>query len=137
MDVFLVAVHDPIMQLLPTPKETVVVIEGLHVQCYVGVPDVERASSQDIVMDLRLTLADPMIPEDTMSASVSYKTVVDAVRELTGQKRWRLLEKMAEDVATVCFQDTRVYTVNILIRKVHRLPECAAVGVQRTFERGE
>lgn len=114
-------------------RKTTILIEGLHLQARVGVPAVERASPQNVVLDACITLKQPRIASDTMKDSVSYKTVVMGIQDLVRTQAWSLLETMAEAVAGVCFQDKRVDYASIRICKLRRFPECEAVGVERVF----
>ncbi len=125
------------MKRVYKPTETVILVEGLHLQANVGVPAVERASPQNILLDLHVTLENPEIASDSMKASLSYKTLVVGIEELVRKHRWSLLEKLAEAVAESCFYDERVARAWIRIRKYHRFPACEAVGVERVFERAE
>ncbi len=118
-------------------EHTEVVVEGLRVETYVGLHDPEMLSIQPIVVDLRCALVAPEVPGDDLSLTFDYVPILDEVRALALQKRRRLIETFAREIAELCLRDARVAHVVVSVRKPDKFPAVSAVGVTRTFRRKE
>jgi 7,8-dihydroneopterin aldolase/epimerase/oxygenase len=117
--------------------QTTVQIEGLEIPAHVGLNAPERDVLQTIVIDITCTLRSPAVPNDDLSQSADYVPIVAAVRELVTNKRRRLIETLAEEIAEVCFEQQHVVCCEIRISKPQKLPSTRAVGVTRTFTKGD
>lgn len=116
--------------------KTVVFVEGLALSCYVGVPDEERNTPQTVLIDIACTARSPRVEGDEIDATVDYAPIVRKVRALgVSTRKRKLIETLAEEIAAICFEDSRVAIAEVTIRKPRKLPDCDAVGVRRTFER--
>jgi len=119
------------------PTQSIVIIRGLAVHAHVGVGALERRAPQTVVVDVEIRLANPIITRDHMSASVNYVSVIRLIEETAVMEYAVLLETLAERIASHILEDERVADVIITITKPRKIPNCDAVGVRRTFQRGE
>lgn len=116
-------------------QTTDILIEGLDVQCHIGVPPEERMVLQAIILDVVCELGEHTVQKDMMEESLSYVWVVEEIRSLAQRKEFVLLETFTQEIAELVLQDLRVQVVHVTARKMHKLPDCAAVGVRRSFVR--
>lgn len=116
-------------------EKTRILIQGLRLECCVGVSRGERETRQSVEVDVQSELTQPRIAKDDISCTVSYSDLVKDIRVLVGERSFILLETMAEEIAKTCFQDPRIERLTITLRKPKKLPACEAVGVERTFVR--
>ena len=115
--------------------ETVVHVTGLEVPAFVGLHIEERQVPQTVVIDIECVLRRPVVQNDDLSESVDYMPIVNAVRTLASYCQRKLIESLAEEIAVVCFKNKHVHECRIRIRKPRKFPDCAFVGVTRTFKR--
>ena len=116
---------------------TEVFVEGFRVATYIGLHDPEMLSLQPIVIELRCTLQNPEITNDDIEQTFTYVPILEQVRILATQKKRRLIETFAKEIAEVCFADPKVVRVVVSVRKPDKFPAVDAVGTTRTFERKE
>lgn len=116
---------------------TMVYIEGLIVEFWVGVPEDERSQRQPIHLDITCDLGSPTIRCDDIGETLNYVMLYDSIQRLAKEQVFVLIETLAEAIAHLCFQDKRVLHVTVRVRKPNKLPNCAFVGVTRTFDRSE
>jgi dihydroneopterin aldolase len=118
-----------------TSTNTTVHIENLQVEAYVGQHAPEREQLQVVCISITCTLANPDVLNDQLNNSFDYVPVVGEVRALAIQRKRRLIETFAEEIADCCFSCPLVETVIVSVRKPHKLPGVGAVGTTRTFIR--
>ena len=107
-----------------------VVICDLEVFYRVGVPDEERARPQRLLltleMELDLTLA---ISRDDVRKTVDYHQVTRRLLTFGEDKSWKLIEKLADDIAQMILRDFSPQTVVVDVKKFI-LPETRFVAVR-------
>ncbi len=117
--------------------KTTVFLEGFVVSCHIGAPKGERMVRQGVRLDISCELGAVPIRRDALGETLNYASIHRDVRRLVAEREFVLLETLAEAVALICFADRRVLAVTVQARKPEKLPDCAFVGVSRTFDRSE
>lgn len=107
-----------------------IVIKNLEVRFRVGVPAEERAQPQPltITVELELDFHQAALTDD-LACTVDYFALSQAIKELGVNREWRLIEKLASDVATLALTNPRVQTVRVEVRKFI-LPDTRYVAVR-------
>jgi FolB domain-containing protein len=106
-------------------------IRDLLLRCVVGVRDWERASPQDVVLnitlhaDLRAACA-----SDEIADTVDYVAIKKQVIELVEGSSFRLVEALAQAVADVCLEDPKVRRVDVVVEKPGALRFARTVAVE-------
>lgn len=96
----------------------VIHIHDLEVQYRVGVPDEERAQPQRLLLDIQLHLDfRPAAASDDLSKTINYFAVTQQLLKFGEGREWRLIEKLAEDIATTLLTTYRPTRVRIEIKK--------------------
>lgn len=109
-------------------------ISGLHLRTIIGVNRDERRDRQDVIVDIVLhTDARIAAVSDEIEDAVNYRTITKRVIDLVENSKYHLVEKLAEEIAKLCLQDTRVESVRVGIEKPTALRFASSVGV--TIER--
>ena len=110
-------------------------IEQIEVLAHIGVPDEERGQPQ------RLTISVTFWPRraaaelnDNIDNAVNYAEVCDEVRRFVRARRDRLIETLADALATRLLEDYPIDRVAIELRK-YILPDVKFVSVTVTRER--
>ena len=126
-------------QLLPDSDgvEDQVRIEQLEIFAHIGVPDEERAARQ------RLTINIAFCPirqagelEDEISRAVNYASVAAATRTFVAASQNKLIETLANALATHLLEVFEIGRITIELRK-YILPDVEFVSVTVTRERSE
>ena len=116
---------------------TTVHLEGLEVRAFVGLHAPERNRPQIVVVDIDCTLEKPEVKSDDLLQSADYGPIAEKVRALALVRSRRLIETLAEEIAQVCLENSRVRECRIRVRKPRKLSGCEFVGITRTFFRKE
>jgi dihydroneopterin aldolase len=108
-------------------------ISALTLHTHIGVPTAERAAPQRLTVSLRLIPIRGLANlDDDLSNTVDYATVSQAVRDEAATKPRRLIETLAEDLATLLLGHFPLKAVEIELRKyVLDGAEYAAVCIRR------
>jgi dihydroneopterin aldolase len=93
----------------------IVEIRGLQVFGRHGVGEDERRDGQAFLFDVTLDLPEP--EDDSLEATVDYRAVRDAVRELSDAGSYRLLESLAAAAAEAIAARFPVEGVTVRVRK--------------------
>ena len=110
-------------------------IEGLLVRTIVGINPEERVNRQDVVIDVRLAVdMRPAAKSDDIDDAVNYRTLTKQIIALVEESRFQLIERMAQEVATLCLQDSRVAAVRVKICKpgAVRFAQSVSVTIERS-----
>ncbi|WP_419206104.1 dihydroneopterin aldolase [Photobacterium leiognathi] len=112
-----------------------VFIEQLEVIATVGVYDWEQEIKQKLVLDLEMAHDNrPAANNDDVMLALDYSTVSTAVTNLIEQGRFLLVERVAEEVASLIMTDFNVPWVKVRVTKPGAVVNARGVGVQ--IERG-
>jgi FolB domain-containing protein len=109
------------------------IIKDLVADCRLGVFEWEQAKPQPVWVDLELAVdAAAAAAHDDIEHAVDYGRLVTTLRQRMQSRPYRLLETMAEDLATLALATTGAPRVRVRVKK-RALPgvEYAAVDIQR------
>ncbi|MCL4695133.1 MAG: dihydroneopterin aldolase [Candidatus Hydrogenedentes bacterium] len=111
-------------------------IRDLTCRCIVGINPEERTNLQDVIINLTLH-ADlrEACATDRIDDTIDYKSVKLAVLAMVEESSYYLVERMAERIAEVCLQDTRVEAVRVSVDKPGALRFARSVAVEIFRER--
>lgn len=110
-------------------------IEELAVDARIGVPDDERATPQRLLFSITLVpRTDFRALEDDVQSTVDYAAVADEVRKFTSSRVVRLIETLADELATHLLETFPLREVRIELRKFI-LPGTAYVAARVTRTR--
>jgi len=95
-----------------------IVVAGLSLEARVGVGDSERATPQEIVIDveLRLDLREAGA-SDELAATVDYEAICRLVDDLVGSGSFKLLEAVAHETAMALIDRFDVPEARVRVRK--------------------
>jgi dihydroneopterin aldolase len=111
----------------------VIQICDLEVFYRVGVPDAERAKAQRLLLDIKMqhdfTAA---ASGDDLTKTIDYFAVTQRLLKFGEAREWKLIEKLAEDIALIILKEFKPATVRVEVKKFI-IPEARFVSV--TVER--
>jgi FolB domain-containing protein len=111
-------------------------VRDLAVRCIIGINDWERQVRQDVVVNLALNV-DLRRPgqTDDIGDTVDYKVLKDSIVEMVEASRFLLIERLAEEIARLCFTDSRISAATVTVDKPGALSMARSVAVEIHRER--
>jgi 7,8-dihydroneopterin aldolase/epimerase/oxygenase len=110
-----------------------ITIEDLEVSFRVGVPDEERSQPQKLLVTMVMAHDFSVAARtDDLSATIDYYAVSQRIMGLGEGREWRLIEKLAVDIAQTVLDEFGARSARITVKKFI-IPETrwVAVEVQR------
>lgn len=105
-------------------------LHGLEIETIVGIWDWERQIPQRVVIDLDMgTDIARAAASDDIADTLNYKDVSKRVQALVLERRFRLVESMAEGVARMLLDDFDIPWVRVRINKPGAIRGARDVGV--------
>jgi dihydroneopterin aldolase len=93
-------------------------IAGLGVESYIGVPKIERAHPQRLLIDLDIESdLSKAVSSDDFSETIDYQKIVEKVKRTVASKRFSLIEGLAGAISDAILKDTRIAAVSVRVRK--------------------
>ena len=112
-----------------------ITITDLEVHFHVGVPDEERAKPQRLLLTIEMTHDfSSAAATDRITKTIDYYAVSQKVIALGKDRNWKLIEKLASDVADLVLGEFQPAAVSITVKKFI-LPQAAHVSVSLTKQR--
>ena len=112
-----------------------IVISDLEVFFRVGVPDKERRHPQRLLLTVEMRCDhSKAIITDSIDATVDYFAVSEALVKFGEGKEWRLIEKLAGDIASMVLSKFGPASVAVEVKKFI-IPQAEFVSVRLTRER--
>lgn len=93
-------------------------ITGIEVFARHGVLDHEQGQGQFFSLDLSLELdLTPAGASDDLGDTIDYADLARRIHQRVSSERWNLIEKVAERVADLVLEDSRVGSVTVTVHK--------------------
>ena len=107
----------------------VIHIHDLEVSYHVGVPDEERAKPQRLLLDIQLHLDfRAAAATDDLTKTINYFAVTQQLLKFGEGRQWKLIEKLAEDIASAILTTYRPQKVRVEVKKFI-IPETKYISV--------
>jgi len=112
-------------------------IRELRTRCIVGINEWERVKKQDVIIDITL-LADltKAAQTDNIDDTVNYKELKNRIIAVVEESKYLLIERLAQTIADICLEDSRVEEVAVSVDKPGALRFARSVGVELIRTRG-
>lgn len=108
-----------------------VFVRDLVLTCSIGVHRHERVGRQRVRINLDLAVREDGDPlGDDLGNVVCYEKIADGVRRIVDRDHVKLVETLAEDIATLCLGDRRVRSARVRVEKLDVFADAASVGVE-------
>ena len=107
-----------------------IVISDLEVFYRVGVPDTERARAQRLLVTVEMQQDfSAAVATDSVEKTIDYWAVSQALLKFGEGREWRLIERLAADVAGMIISKFRAASVSVEVKKFV-IPEAQFVSVR-------
>jgi dihydroneopterin aldolase len=98
----------------------------------VGVPDAERAKPQRLLLTIDMNSDfSPAARTDRITRTIDYFAVVQRLLKYGEGRSWRLIEKLATDVADLVLSEFKPQNVTVEVKKFS-IPQARYVSVSLT-----
>ena len=105
-------------------------IHDLLVRTIIGINPEERENRQDVIINLKFAVDTRQAGlSDNIADAVNYRTICKRVFEFVEASSFLLVERLAEEIATICLEDQRVQTAWVKVEKPGALRFARSVGV--------
>ncbi len=108
-----------------------ILIKDLLIRGIIGIHDWEREKKQDILINIEME-ADcrPAGLSDDFPDAVDYRALTKSVIGLIEGSEFFLVEKLAEEIARLCLEDSRVTLARVCVEKPGAVRFSRSVGVE-------
>lgn len=107
-----------------------IIISELEVYYHVGVPDQERAKAQRLLLNLEISYDFAEAAQsDDLKSTIDYYSVCQRLLSFGEKREWKLIEKLASDVAEMVIEDFGAARVQVEVRKFI-IPQTSYVAVR-------
>jgi dihydroneopterin aldolase len=107
----------------------VISIVDLEVYCRVGVPDAERAQPQRLLLTVELESDfSAAAKSDAIADTIDYFAVTQRLLKFGAGREWKLIEKLAADIADAIFAEFKPQSVSVEVKKFI-IPQARYVSV--------
>ena len=115
-----------------------VFVHDLLLSANIGIYQHEKEGTQPVRINIDLTVreGDSEI-QDSIDKVVCYETVVKRVENIIENGHLNLVETLAEEVASACLEDGRVFVARVRVEKLAAIKNAASVGVEIERTRSE
>jgi FolB domain-containing protein len=111
-----------------------IIIKDLEVFFHVGVPDEERAQPQRLLITVEMEYDfSEAAKTDDLTRTIDYFAVTQRLLKFGEGRSWKLIEKLANDIAAVVINEFHARGVNMEIKKFI-IPETKYVAVRLSSE---
>jgi dihydroneopterin aldolase/2-amino-4-hydroxy-6-hydroxymethyldihydropteridine diphosphokinase len=105
-------------------------VKDLLLRTIIGFNPEERIKKQDVLINLILyTDLRPAGYTDEVSDAVNYKTITKRIITMVEASRFKLVERLAAEIAALCLADKRVVAARVRLEKPGALRFARSVGV--------
>ncbi|MFH1523553.1 MAG: dihydroneopterin aldolase [Chloroflexota bacterium] len=111
-------------------------ITNLLVRAIIGVNEQERVSPQDVLVNVTV-FTDTHLPaqSDNIADCVNYADLTKKIRMLAEKAQRFTIEALAEDIAALCLDTSKVMGVTVRVEKPGAVTGAESVGVEIHRER--
>jgi len=114
-------------------------IEGLRIDCKIGVHNWEKVQNQPIILDIKLYQSiQAAALSDDLNETLDYFTLSQQIETLCQQTVYNLIETLAEKICQHILNNyPSVQIVQLKLNKPQALPKAHATGVEITRQKDQ
>lgn len=108
-----------------------IIIEGLEVNCIIGIHPHEREDAQNVIVDCEMDhdIAEAVAGDD-IGKTIDYTAVAKFLTDLAVERRYQLIETYAEEAVAGIFERFKAQRVMIKIMKPDAIPEASWTAIR-------
>ncbi|WP_028117649.1 dihydroneopterin triphosphate 2'-epimerase [Ferrimonas senticii] len=118
--------------------EAVIRIKNLRLRTFIGINEDEIRNKQDVIINATISYrASRATCSENIADALNYRTICKAIIAHVEHQRFSLLEKLTNDVLTICCDHPWIETATVEIDKPHALRFADSVSMQLSWQRPE
>lgn len=107
-----------------------VCLHGLKANTFIGTYDWEQQKRQQVILDVTLTYDCRVAAQtDDLTQALDYEQLANRITSFLQAGRFRLLERLAEQVAALILKEFPVDMVNLQVSKPRTVEQMQAVSI--------
>ena len=107
-----------------------IIINNLHIETIIGLYPWEREVRQTLLVDLKLsTDIKNAAANDDLKHTINYEAVCQHTKSLAQNNQYKLIETLAENIATMILSDFGATAVGVTVKKCDNMTDVDFVGV--------
>lgn len=111
-------------------------LDDMRLKCRIGISDEERREPQEVMVDISLiTSLKRAGTSDDLDETVNYKEAMQRIAEFVSNKEFKLIEGLAEGIASLALEAFDVDRVIVKVRKAKYSGE-PSIGIEIARDRG-
>ncbi len=111
-------------------------LTDFSVQAKIGIHDFEKAAPQRLLICVELEVDNPSgSTEDEIGAVLDYDFLRTGIQALVAERHFNLQETLCREIIAMVAYHRSVKSAVVSTRKPDVYPDCAAVGVELTYQR--
>ena len=108
-----------------------ILIRDLQFRCIIGIDPEERRDKQDITAQITLDVDLRKAGRtDAIEDTIDYRALKKEVLHMAENSQFRLIEALAENIASICLTRERIARVEVIVEKPGALRFARAVAVR-------
>ncbi|MDG7008281.1 MAG: dihydroneopterin aldolase [Nitrososphaerota archaeon] len=110
-------------------------LDNLRLKCRIGITEEERREPQEVILDISLIIKLRAAgKDDNIDNTVNYREVMQQISQFVSKREFRLLESLADGIATRALKVFGVERVIVKVRKAKYSSE-PSIGIEIERER--
>lgn len=112
-----------------------IIIKNARFQCNLGVSEEERKKKQEVVIDIEIFLDITKAAKiDSLEQTVNYSDIYKQISDLLKNKKFKLIETVAERTANIILMNPGTKKVTLIIKKPNAMSTAEYAAVEITME---
>ena len=107
-----------------------VFVRDMLLQAAVGIYPHEHGGTQRVRVNVDLAVQETGEGQDRLDQVFNYEQAAEAARRIVGAGHVKLVETLAERIATACLADARVLVARVRVEKLDVFADAGSAGVE-------
>lgn len=119
-------------------SNAIIKVSNLRLRTYIGFNPEEQQKQQDVVINIEIHYPAQLARQtDNVDDALNYKVITKKVISHVEDGHFLLLEKMVNDVLTICSDHNQIHYAKVTIDKPHALRFADSVSLTLEYHRDE
>jgi len=105
-------------------------IKDFKLKTNIGIYDWEKKFEREILINLEIDVGySQSLYSDSIEDTVDYEIIYNQIKNLVNTKKFKLIEKMAQEIVDLIMLDLRIKKIKIEIDKMHIFEEVRSCAI--------
>lgn len=105
-------------------------IKNLRLKTIIGIHDWEAKIDREIIINATIeTDFEESLQSDDITDTINYDTIITKIKNLIAQNRFKLIEKLAQQVMNTIMEDSRIKGCTLEVDKVGVVPDVDSFSI--------